>query len=369
LALDADADERSIRRAYARELKRINPEEDPAGFQALREAYDAALRWERRRQLATTDAESKELEPVSVIVPVEFKTSACADVATDAVADGFLKEHFGEPVSAAVVPRPVIALETSLSSEPVPGDLAPDEAAAAVYSDFLTRLAPLVTVADWNSDAVHKRELEVALGDLRLTNLAARELFEWRVACTLVAGWQPGHEALFVAAARVFNWNQERRGLTRFGQVGDILNRALDERATYDQLTDMVKKAQRDIIARLRDPAVPSHGELINKLPVADAIVRRYPTWVPLVTNMENLRIWHLLSREIPGWRRAISAKVTWLRDLDPVQKWLLVFVVVSALVMTCSGPREVNKPLDPKLFQNARDAAQVELRALPARR
>lgn len=45
LGLPEDADKRSIKRQYASLLKQLRPDEDPVGFQRLREAYEQALEW------------------------------------------------------------------------------------------------------------------------------------------------------------------------------------------------------------------------------------------------------------------------------------------------------------------------------------
>lgn len=49
LELEPDADERAIKRAYAKRLRSTRPDEDPAGFQQLHEAYQAALAWSQYR--------------------------------------------------------------------------------------------------------------------------------------------------------------------------------------------------------------------------------------------------------------------------------------------------------------------------------
>lgn len=49
LGLDASADEKAIKRAYAQRLRAARPDEDPVAFQALHEAYQQALLWARSR--------------------------------------------------------------------------------------------------------------------------------------------------------------------------------------------------------------------------------------------------------------------------------------------------------------------------------
>lgn len=58
LGLDTKADERTIKRQYARLLKSTRPDEDPEAFQALREAYEQAQRWAQWRVENARDDEA-----------------------------------------------------------------------------------------------------------------------------------------------------------------------------------------------------------------------------------------------------------------------------------------------------------------------
>jgi curved DNA-binding protein CbpA len=64
LGIAATADEREIKRAYARELRRSRPDEDPAGFQDLHDAYQHCLAYaEHRRALGEDDDGPAEIAP------------------------------------------------------------------------------------------------------------------------------------------------------------------------------------------------------------------------------------------------------------------------------------------------------------------
>jgi hypothetical protein len=56
LGLDDDADERSVKRAYAKRLREVRPDVDPAGFQHLNELYRCALEWVHQRDAAASSA-------------------------------------------------------------------------------------------------------------------------------------------------------------------------------------------------------------------------------------------------------------------------------------------------------------------------
>ncbi|MGH8053672.1 MAG: hypothetical protein ACREP4_07115 [Stenotrophomonas sp.] len=57
LELEQGADERTIKRAYARLLRGNRPDDDPEAFQRLHEAYQTALQWHRYRQDSADEQE------------------------------------------------------------------------------------------------------------------------------------------------------------------------------------------------------------------------------------------------------------------------------------------------------------------------
>ena len=71
LGLAPDADERTIKRAYAAKLKTVRPDEDPEGFQRLNEAYRAALQWAQSRPAPPSLADADGAGETTVEVAVE----------------------------------------------------------------------------------------------------------------------------------------------------------------------------------------------------------------------------------------------------------------------------------------------------------
>jgi tetratricopeptide (TPR) repeat protein len=310
LALAGDADERAIRRAYARELKLIDQEHDPAGFQDLRAAYDAALfRVRHPDAFADTFAaadpapETPALPPaveavaqVTQVAPVP--QMACpAPPAADATA----------PMADAA--SPVNGHAPQASAQPPAED--PVTLGNAVFDEFCVRLPPLAATAGSpiESDTPWRRALQDSLDDLRLFGIDARLQFELRVAILLAEGWRPGHEALLVAAVDVFDWAADRRRVLNLGQAGMLLDLAIDERALFDTQDDEDSEAQRRLLQRLRaSPSrPPTWRELALNAHTLEMLIARFPHWLAMVADVDTVVHWRRLNQDMPGWRRALA--------------------------------------------------------------
>ena len=271
LEVGQEADEAALKRAYARKLKQIDQEADPAGFQALREAYEAALRW------------------------VRGSTAGPADPAAPPRAD---REELRSAQAPAQANAPLVAAV----QPPVEGEESPQTAAQAVLTQLMASLA---------GESIDLKEagrlFDAAFEDPRLIRIEAKEMFEWQVAQRLAGGWRPGHEALLLLAVAYFDWESDHRRLPRFGPAGSTLLAAIHEYGMFVRKEGRPGEAQVELLRALRSDARPSNRMLASGLPALEALAQRYPVLFPLMTSAPQLERWRAWDRELPAWRRRLG--------------------------------------------------------------
>lgn len=280
LELGPDADERAIRRAYAKRLKLIDAETDPAGFQALRETLESALQWAAwRAREAAEEATSRGLQEQGQAAGSEQLDPRPADPPPHGAATPI--------ATAAPLVRGAEPGSTAGTTEPDPEAapaLPPGEPA---FLDFHAHFQRGVESPE-HATAL----LEAALADERLVNLEARTFFEWRVAGLLANGWQPGHELLFWPAAVVFGWDKDRRHLELFGRLGAFMDTAIRERLVFFGQEPSEFDRQRQLIQRLRVARAPDRKELVDAMPRLALLLQRFPNWTRTMTPEANVQQW-----------------------------------------------------------------------------
>jgi tetratricopeptide (TPR) repeat protein len=341
LGVTPGADERAIRRAYARELKLIDQEVDPAGFQSLREAYETALYWQRHDQTLATET---------------------ANGDAPALATAGLAATDEDEVQRSPGHRPPQS-DAHEQRQQQPEDQ--QASAAEAFHEFQQHCAALATAGLSSSDAPWQQLLRASLDDARLVNIVAREHFERQVAELLAQGWRPGHEALLVAAVKVFGWDNDRHRVRSLGYAGAVLDTAIDERAMFDALEDREK--QRQLIVRLRDPSEPTARELVANTVPMELLISRFPTWMALVTSTDSMDRWRELDRSLPGWKRMLNfagrskpESYGEGRHWGIKWKWLIFVAVLTLTRMACHEWGSNTSPAGGEAVSTASSQARV---------
>ncbi|PHV06704.1 hypothetical protein CSQ96_15255 [Janthinobacterium sp. BJB412] len=338
LGLDKAADERAIKRAYARELKQIDQEADAAGFQALRQAYEMALQWVKHKPAG-----------------VSFAPAVTVPVLPVAILKSTIHTRPAAPVAAA----PARNTDTGES---------PQRLGQAVFDAFLDVCGEMVAQGNGRDSLLWRKHLQSCANDERLLNITARAHFEFLVARLLADGWRAGHEGLFVAARQVFAWEKDRRRLMEFGQLGIWLSQAIDEceMFTYQKSGDC--SGQTDAVTRVRQDTAPSKNELITHVPHLRNMVARFPAWTAVIASRERILQWMEMEQAIPKWRRRMritsttsstekSGRFSWW-------KFALIFMVIRALASVFGSSSTSNQPPPwnpPRLNQSFEQATERE--------
>lgn len=323
LGLDEGADDRAIRRAYARLLKQIDQERDPDGFQSLRQAYEVSLHWFAHRQ--QEGAREQQEQATSAGTNAAGGVTADAEGSTgagDDLQDG--RPLRTEPLLRAEPSAPAessSSVESSLPIGSVPAGREPDSSPSDVATLRQAAAWAAETSAREVFDAMRAmlpqrqrgaREkvqawLQQALEGERLIDMDARFLFEGGVASLLANGWQPGHEYLFGPAMECFGWRRDRGRLAAFGRAGAVIASAIDELDFYDAQPKKARSAQRDLIRRLRDDGRPSTGYLLRHQAWALHLRRLFPHWLHVITGVGNVERWSEWAKAVPRWRRWLT--------------------------------------------------------------
>lgn len=325
LGLDQQADARTIRRAYACELKQVDQALDPAAFQYLRECYEAALAWAAGRTAAAEAARA---------VP-QTAPQAAAQPAP---------EHAPVPVFA-----PWPAPESARTPVPESGPQCAQATATlgqGVFDEFRMRFPELAAAPAESRETAWLDALRAALADERLQNFDARFAFERQLADLLARGWQPGHEDLFPVAATLLGWRKDRHTLARLGAAGRVLDLAIEERMAFGAQDRPLRLRQRDLLVRLRAPELPDYRHILHEMVVFEQLVQRFPHWVGVVAPVAAIGAWHEHVRdrgqavELAGTSRPASdrprglARLKHLLRSDTLRLIAVILLIVAALAV-----------------------------------
>lgn len=328
LGITPTPDQKSIRRAYAVALKKIDQAANPEGFAALREAYERARAW--------ADGQSSTATPFSAPTPHP------AERPEPDVPPAPLRR------SRPDEPAPESPSESTPASGQAPDTSSPDRRRAPRRSARQTHDArsrpdptpasdhtlPSATeraeaVAHWTGELMAAADdqvqplLDRALLDERLTHLDARQDLAASLAHAIRAR-PSGRLALFNTARRAFDWNGLNAPFPSDPELSRWLGHLHDQMELYVHLPPEQRVPLDAVLALARKRAKPSrvdavlHGEQFERLYLV----------------APELAMLDLGEARITAWRSAIARaeRIRRLADWPAKNKLLIVLGIVVIL-------------------------------------
>lgn len=267
LGLDVDADRKAIKRSYAMLLKGVDQKGNIEGFEKLRNAYEAAIDWEKKTKsssflsssldgfLSNDDREFIEKEKLSFTSEED--------------------EHIFLPKETEALEEKELTKNESLARSL---HISFDEELQSLISDWTSTVQKLVLQEDV-AEEVLRKILQGALSDDRLVNLGNRYEFERYLMHSFRNISTPFRAISFMEASRVYGWGDLLR--LEESEDGRWVLRVLDEKKLWEEqkpkILDLQKKAMNSYV--LREFKLEKNYNYWNAL---DRMHEAYPTWFAL---------------------------------------------------------------------------------------
>lgn len=262
LGLPVHADRSAVRRAYAQMLRAIDPATDPAAFERLRAAYEAARAW--------CDQQDPAPPP-----------PAPATVQTDPVAPA--AESHVPPVGQD---RPSAQAHPPVAVRPSIGVLRTDDVAAEQAAWFSAQL-------EGRGMPDVRGLLIKALASLRSNYIDAPGQFEEHLVDQLMAGTIAHRVDVFEAALIQFHWDEV--GPARTNPRRAWIDRVLAQREMWRAIPSVKQSLWLNRLVQARGP-------------IEAALARHWAAFEPLNASMPDWIMLHTTPTILAAWRSAFEA-------------------------------------------------------------
>lgn len=333
LGIDPTNEERDIRRAYARRLKEVHPEDDAAGFQALREAYDNALNLARRGWAvppSRTPSRKKKTEAPAEQPQLDAAQDSAAgwddgeDRRWDHVSRDPDTEGWDGP-DARAWSEPSPPSRPSLSAEEQ-AELDAERARQTVHDQLCQQLSAMLSQPDARADDLTGLLLQIFRSSA-MDSLQTHSDTEYWLARLLSHGG-PAADALLEPTIQFFRWENQRIGID-MSHAEPVLRRR-DIRRTLDGLSR---------------PGTPGH-EAWKSLRTKQTLFRRVADRFDLDLDRQVSELLQRMHQDLYGLEAQLDPKAvaTWRARLDRprFRPGFLIFLLIAppiiAFMTSASG-------------------------------
>lgn len=313
LGLEPTNDAAEIKRAYARRLKQVHPEDDPEGFQALREAYDQASRMARNGWAVPTpadDLDDEADESDELVAEAWSAPQVWAQPRQTEAAEGWSREPGDRWAPAEAAPASIDI------PDDIRAELARERDLAASHKALCDQLAALVA----NPDGDRHEALSAMLRILRSPGMDSLDAYarteRWLAHLATVGG--PVVDELIEPLIEFFRWNDQPVGVDlrhaypvlRRRDLGIALRR-LERKSDPNHEAWVALRDTPTPFSRLRARLSPGLEKRVPAL--LDAIERDLPQIVPRL-NAEAAAWWRERRRQ-----PQLSAEYLWVLLIAPL--------------------------------------------------